>query len=584
MTEKEVTLTDGDRGLNTPACQTNATGNCSNNEAEWIALYDSTPEAIIVPCVFAAILVVGVIGNALLILSFARHKTLTMAHNALVVNLASGDFIFLVVSLPFNSVWYTLPYWPFGLVVCKVSHFAENLATAVVITTLSVLSVERCLIVTGKRLWSERNKNPLVLTITIWMFALTVSTPNLFSADIATKVINGDKYTFCHLYRSDWGKLYAQIHVASKFILLFCLPLLVITSAYVIIAVHLLLRAFPVSSHKRNSRRYQQEMPSKKNTKDSNSAGGANAGSGTGDSKQGDAVSSVTQQNKQEDSPAGSFTHAQQSPRTSSSASKHAVAPPSGNRRSMDYTSVTEFTTEITEVGHQSQTLPPVLGDAEDEYISEQNHSSSLEPQTLQGGNDEKSSERSSSVKDNLNRKIVSSKTQRSNSSSPSKDFAISRAPGSGGHGNSTKETTPLNPAMLSREKPRRETAATKRRRLAITVLSLIAAFAVCWAPRHAYLLWYHFDPGNFDDFWYAFKILGFCLSFSNSAVNPLVFYVLDSKYRSFVHSALCGVCMRQCKPTTEAAGMPLLTMGDRDYNATIAVTDSKVRNNITQV
>ncbi|PVD29240.1 hypothetical protein C0Q70_11837 [Pomacea canaliculata] len=89
-------------------------------------------------------------------------------------------------------------------------------------------------------------------------------------------------------------------------------------------------------------------------------------------------------------------------------------------------------------------------------------------------------------------------------------------------------------------------TPALKRQRLALTVLALVIAFIVCWLPRHIYLLWFHFDPSQFSYFWHVFKISGFCLMFSNSAVNPFVFYVVDDHFRTHVHETL--LCRRRVR------------------------------------
>lgn len=79
-----------------------------------------------------------------------------------------------------------------------------------------------------------------------------------------------------------------------------------------------------------------------------------------------------------------------------------------------------------------------------------------------------------------------------------------------------------------------------RRKRIAVTVLSLVLTFIVCWMPRHIYLLWFNFDPGNYNTFWHCFKIASFCMMFANSGINPMVFYILDLKFRNFVLSCIC--------------------------------------------
>lgn len=523
---------------------------CSDSQSDWIVLYDSTPEAIIVPCVFSIILILGVVGNSLLILSFVRHKTLSTPHNALVVNLASGDFIFLIVSLPFNMIWFTLPNWLFGLVMCKVSHFAENLATAVVISTLSILSIERCLIVTGKKLWQQQKRGPIWLTLTIWATSLVVSVPNLISANVVKKVINNETYTFCDVYDNSWGDVYTKVHVACKFVFLFCLPLLVIATAYILIAVHLLLRAFPfpqrVKADKPKGKIHLKCFASRKaSDKDASRCSVDQSHAGIiiqANSTDGQHNETTTRKTGQENA----------SPVQQQIKSK----PSQGNH---DKSWSVDSCTEMTEL-QQTPVLPysfvytgPIPTDA----ISKQEATYGKLRVNATAANDKTSS----------GTPLLAPQTS---SSMP------------------LKETTPLNSSnsgdVKRRYQQRQLSMVAKRRRLALTVLMLIIAFAVCWIPRHVYLLWFHFIPGSYDTFWHVFKITGFCLSFSNSAVNPIVFYILDTTYRSFVHEALCMLCIRKCGKKKPSGVETAVTIGERDYNATIAMTDMKSKDNVTEL
>ncbi|ESO89332.1 hypothetical protein LOTGIDRAFT_95484, partial [Lottia gigantea] len=233
-------------------------------------------EAVLVPLIFTLIFSFGLIGNILLILSFVKFKKLNAPHNIFVINLAVGDLIMLLVSLPFNSTWYTVPYWPYGLVICKLSFFIETLATAVTIGTITVLSVERFFLISGNRSNNKKQFAIIIVTI-IWTLSIILALPDLISATTVVK-----------------------------------------------------------------------------------------------------------------------------------------------EHRKWD-----------------------------------------------------------------------------------------------------------------------RESTIDKRKRLALSVLGLVWAFVLCWLPRHIYLLWFHFDPNAFDHFWHVFKIVGFCLMFSNCAVNPIVFYILDKKFRQYVHFIL---------------------------------------------
>lgn len=526
-----------------------STANSSSTHTEWADLYNRTPEAITVSCVFAAILITGIVGNTLLILSFVRHKTLSTPHNALVVNLASGDFIFLVISLPFNIVWYIFSNWPFGLAICKLSHFAENLATAVVICTLSFLSVERCLIVTGKKLWRRQKRGPIWLTIAIWSFSLLVSLPSLITTSLTKEVTPNDTLVLCMHYSVGWMSTLKTFHVGFMFIFLFCLPFLIITTAYILIAVHLISRAFPFSqrkpkTQKTNGKIYLRCLGARKAknmpmelTKKVTTAKSANSFQATNEEH----VMSEMEQDH-----VAAVQHSEQSDSKPAKEDDKSYSPDS--------------CTEMTEL-QQTPVLPycfvytgPIPVDAIPKLES------------------------------NYTKLVVSSAGKENPKSSSS-----ARTPCPTTTSTVTwKEASPLKTTASNDLKPgykqRQQTIVTKRRRLALTVLTLIIAFAICWTPRHAYLLWYHFLPGDYNIFWHVFKIIGFCLASSNSAVNPLVFYILDTTFRSFVHKSLCLICLKVCRQKKDGDNDAAVTLGDRDYNATIAVSDVKSKGYVTEL
>jgi hypothetical protein len=409
------------------------------------------PEAVAVPFTFALIFLFGLIGNALLILNFARHKTLSTAHNALVVNLAIGDLLMLLVGVPYNSVLYTLPYWPFGDVICRLSRFAETLTTCVTIVTLTVLSVERLCIVTGRRrhLATAAASAPRWLLIAIWVVACVVALPDLIASTVIKLPISNQHATICVDQNPDFGPKYSKAVVMSKFVVLFLLPLLIIAPCYIALAIHLFFRMF--SSRPKSVATYNNSPSCRTPLR-----------------------------------PSATITY-------------------SNN----DGENATDENHDPTQADQNKLSAPTVS----DTSSREQSYASN------------KSSVTASSV-----------------------------AGGLGKGGDSGQQAV--------------GSAARKQRRLAVTVLGLVGVFIVCWLPRHVFLLWFHFDPSPYNTFWHIFKITAFCLLFANSALNPYVFYVLDVRFRAFMHSVVC--CRR-----APCSGGP--EVGGRGVNAdtTAAVGDT---------
>ena len=81
------------------------------------------------------------------------------------------------------------------------------------------------------------------------------------------------------------------------------------------------------------------------------------------------------------------------------------------------------------------------------------------------------------------------------------------------------------------------------RKKVARLVLSLVLVFALCWFPRHLYLMWYAFGDMHFTMFWLLTKIVGFCMAFVNSSINPLALYFLSKQFQRYYNRYLCCCC-----------------------------------------
>lgn len=69
-----------------------------------------------------------------------------------IFSLALADLLVIITCVPFTSILYTVEYWPWGVVVCKVSETAKDISIGVSVFTLTALSAERyCAIVNPLR-------------------------------------------------------------------------------------------------------------------------------------------------------------------------------------------------------------------------------------------------------------------------------------------------------------------------------------------------------------------------------------------------------------------------------------------------
>ncbi|ENN71140.1 hypothetical protein YQE_12071, partial [Dendroctonus ponderosae] len=85
---------------------------------------------------------------------------------------------------------------------------------------------------------------------------------------------------------------------------------------------------------------------------------------------------------------------------------------------------------------------------------------------------------------------------------------------------------------------------AKARKHVARMVLIFVFLFFLCLLPYHVFMLWFNLSPNarkEYNEWWHAIKIVGFCLSFLNSCVNPVALYCVSGVFRAhFNRYLLC--------------------------------------------
>ncbi|XP_050309034.1 neuropeptide CCHamide-2 receptor-like [Anthonomus grandis grandis] len=80
------------------------------------------------------------------------------------------------------------------------------------------------------------------------------------------------------------------------------------------------------------------------------------------------------------------------------------------------------------------------------------------------------------------------------------------------------------------------------RKHLARMVLVFVFLFFICFLPQQIFLLWFFLNPKSeeeYNEWWHALKMIGFCLSFLNSCVNPVALYCISGVFRAYFNRYL---------------------------------------------
>ncbi|XP_015790474.1 tachykinin-like peptides receptor 86C [Tetranychus urticae] len=79
------------------------------------------------------------------------------------------------------------------------------------------------------------------------------------------------------------------------------------------------------------------------------------------------------------------------------------------------------------------------------------------------------------------------------------------------------------------------------KQKVARMLIALVVLFAICWLPYHAYFLYsYHYPHINQSVIIQHIYLFSYWLAMSNSMYNPLVYYWMNKRFRSYFASIFC--------------------------------------------
>ncbi len=190
-------------------------------------------ERIIVPLIFAIVVVLGCLGNSLVIAVVLKNRDqFRTTTNLFIINLAFADLLFLLFCVPFHAVIYTTTGdWPFGEFMCKFVHLMQYSGMVASILTLVVMSLDRYLAV-AHPLGTKHIRTPmkaLIISIIIWIVSLSIALP--WPVFYTVRIYDNFGPEPVAICADDWGdsRQHKPTYFLILFILSYVLPLLIIS-------------------------------------------------------------------------------------------------------------------------------------------------------------------------------------------------------------------------------------------------------------------------------------------------------------------------------------------------------------------
>nr|XP_028564117.1 alpha-1A adrenergic receptor [Podarcis muralis] len=139
-------------------------------------------KAILLGVILGGLIVFGVLGNILVILSVACHKHLQSVTHYYIINLAVADLLLTSTVLPFSAIFEILGYWVFGRIFCNIWAAVDVLCCTASIMSLCVISIDRYIGVSYPLRYPAivTEKRGLLALVCVWVLSLVISVGPLF--------------------------------------------------------------------------------------------------------------------------------------------------------------------------------------------------------------------------------------------------------------------------------------------------------------------------------------------------------------------------------------------------------------------
>lgn len=203
--------------------------------------------------VYSFICALGLLGNILVLITYAFYKKAKNMTDIYLVNVAVSDLLF-ILALPL-IIYNEQHDWSMGTWACKVlrGSYSINLYSSLLL--LACISGDRYIaIVKARRSFGIRSRaqiySRLICTV-IWLFAFILSTPTFVYSDLEKEIVNGTQEIECSLTfaTSDTAQLMKILLPSMQVSVGFLLPMLVMGFCYSSV-IFTLLRAQNYQRHK----------------------------------------------------------------------------------------------------------------------------------------------------------------------------------------------------------------------------------------------------------------------------------------------------------------------------------------------
>ncbi|XP_063325778.1 neuropeptide Y receptor Y2, like [Pelmatolapia mariae] len=181
---------------------------------------------------YSTIIVLGVLGNSLVIYVIYRFKTLRTVTNFFIANLAVADLLVNTLCLPFTLVYTLQGEWKFGSTLCFLLPYAQGLTVHVSTVTLNVIALDRhrCIVY---HLETRMRKDVCFTVIALtWVLSAILASPLAIFREYGSFTLEPGHTIQACMEKWPGTNTDGTIYSISMLILQYFLPLSIISFAY----------------------------------------------------------------------------------------------------------------------------------------------------------------------------------------------------------------------------------------------------------------------------------------------------------------------------------------------------------------
>ncbi|XP_077155950.1 G-protein coupled receptor 83 [Ranitomeya variabilis] len=192
---------------------------------------------------YSFIIVFSLFGNVLVCHVVIKNKRMHSATSLFIVNLAVADILITLLNTPFTLARFVNSTWMFGKGMCHVSRFAQYCSLHVSALTLTAIAVDRHQVIMHPLKPRISTVKGVACIAIIWIMATCFSLPHAIYQKLFTFEYSEENIrSLCLPDFPEPSDLFWKYLDLATFILLYVLPLLIISVAYTTVAKKLWLR------------------------------------------------------------------------------------------------------------------------------------------------------------------------------------------------------------------------------------------------------------------------------------------------------------------------------------------------------